>query len=215
MGNILLNSFDSSMNCDGITCLRYIDDFIILGPDEKIVRKALKKALNILSTFELTAYDLDEAETKATSGKTREHFDYLGCQISDGFVLPCAKSRNKLLGKIDLIIGCSKKHLLSRKMPTSRDYDLSYRSTLSQIHLLIRSWGNQYSFCNADQVFCSLDEQIDQKLTEYTNIYARRLNRTEPQLRRRLMGVHLLSDCKSKSIYPLDDSDELDQIFNR
>ncbi len=52
-GNILLYDFDVQMNQDGLTCLRYVDDFILLGPDRKSARRAFSKATKKLGVYGL------------------------------------------------------------------------------------------------------------------------------------------------------------------
>jgi len=42
IGNILLNEFDIEMNKNDITCIRYVNDFIILAPDNNAVKTAFK-----------------------------------------------------------------------------------------------------------------------------------------------------------------------------
>ena len=49
IGNILLYEFDNEMNKGEIKCLRYIDDFLILGPDASKVHAAFKKAKNLIN----------------------------------------------------------------------------------------------------------------------------------------------------------------------
>ena len=43
-GNILLHDFDLRFNDRGIVCVRFIDDFVILGSAERSVRKAFENA---------------------------------------------------------------------------------------------------------------------------------------------------------------------------
>ena len=69
-GNILLSDFDIAMNQRDIVCLRYIDDFIILGPTQKAVNAAFKRALKLLSVHGLEAYDPHMTPEKAETGGT-------------------------------------------------------------------------------------------------------------------------------------------------
>ena len=56
LGNILLSDFDERLNSEDILCLRYIDDFLILGPNRKSVESKLKLGNKILSGYNLEAY---------------------------------------------------------------------------------------------------------------------------------------------------------------
>ena len=44
IGNILLREFDANMNGRGIVCVRYVDDFVMLGPSPSILMKAFARA---------------------------------------------------------------------------------------------------------------------------------------------------------------------------
>ena len=57
IGNVLLGRFDEQMNGRGIVCLRYIDDFLILGPTKSKVRRAFESAQKLLDHHGLRAYD--------------------------------------------------------------------------------------------------------------------------------------------------------------
>jgi RNA-directed DNA polymerase len=78
LGNILLYNFDVAMNQNGITCLRYLDDFIVLGKGWKAVRESFDKGAVILADLGLSVYTLDEKNTKAVSGAITKGFDFLG-----------------------------------------------------------------------------------------------------------------------------------------
>lgn len=52
LGNVLLLGFDRQLNGSGITCLRYVDDFILLGPNVTSVRKAFQSGMKLLSDLE-------------------------------------------------------------------------------------------------------------------------------------------------------------------
>lgn len=93
LGNILLETFDKELNGRGITCIRYIDDFIILGPNRHKVEAAFRSALRILATHGLTAYDPKLASDKADMGEVRNGFEFLGCNIRPGMISPAGKSR--------------------------------------------------------------------------------------------------------------------------
>jgi retron-type reverse transcriptase len=54
MGNILLKDFDDEMNTlPNIRCIRFIDDFLILGPDKRTTLKAFGRAEAILSKWQM------------------------------------------------------------------------------------------------------------------------------------------------------------------
>ena len=77
-GKHLLEDFDRKLNGRGITCIRYIDDFLILGSDIRKVKAAFKSGLSILSHYGLTAYDPKLAEGKADQGEVWLGLEFLG-----------------------------------------------------------------------------------------------------------------------------------------
>jgi hypothetical protein len=97
IGNILLHDFDVRMNEGGISCLRYIDDFLILGSSERAVMHAFKKAIRLLGEHKLRAYNPLVNRHKAEVGKTEKGFEFLGCDIHPGLIRPAKKSRKRLL----------------------------------------------------------------------------------------------------------------------
>lgn len=56
-GNLLLGEFDYQMSGRGITCLRYIDDFLLLGASERSVVRAFRSAQHHLKDLGLDVYD--------------------------------------------------------------------------------------------------------------------------------------------------------------
>ena len=92
------------MNSDDIICIRYIDDFLILGPTLEKTQKAFKKALGILKDLKLSAYAPGGEDDKAEFGRTNRAFNFLGCSIGNGFVHPSQEAQTKLKKKIRIIL---------------------------------------------------------------------------------------------------------------
>ena len=59
-GNVVLQNFDAQLNGRNITTVRYIDDFVILGPSEQAVKKAFSSATSVLDGLGMTAYSPKE-----------------------------------------------------------------------------------------------------------------------------------------------------------
>ena len=55
-GNIVLNEFDRLLNGRNMYCIRYVDDYILLGPDEGRVRKSFESSQDLLKKFNMRAY---------------------------------------------------------------------------------------------------------------------------------------------------------------
>jgi len=81
-GNIVLNNFDNVLNGRNICCLRYVDDYLILGPDESRVKKAFESSQALLSSLGMRAYSPREHREKADHGQIADGFTFLGCDIN-------------------------------------------------------------------------------------------------------------------------------------
>ena len=97
IGNVLLHEFDAEMNSQDITCLRYLDDFIIMGPTYGEVRGAYKKAQRLLGKHGLQAYDLEPQSDKASQGTVDKAFEFLGVEFRDKLIRPSSASRKRLV----------------------------------------------------------------------------------------------------------------------
>ena len=198
LGNILLETFDKELNGRGITCIRYIDDFIILGPNRHKVEAAFRSALRILATHGLTAYDPKLASDKADMGEVRNGFEFLGCNIRPGMISPAGKSRQRIIDAVKAALDQSQ-----TLMDHPRELmlaDLSAVATLADVNNILQGWGNQYAFCNDREVLKMLDLTINRMIVNYWRAIIRRYAKltAENDLKssRQLLGVHLLIDSK-------------------
>jgi RNA-directed DNA polymerase len=199
-GNILLYDFDMAMNSGDIICLRYLDDLIILGPSLRAVKAAFRKAIELLSSLGLEAYDPEKDKNKACQGSLEKPFEFLGVEFHGKNIRPAAKARSKLLKEIDDLISESIALNFSSIMNGSQE-DRSLVKTLYQMHNKVKGWGNQYYFCNDKAVWGSLDSEIDMRIRKYLDHHFATMRRLdEQQQRRRQLGVHLLVDSKSEPI---------------
>ena len=150
MGNIVLTDFDKKMNTDDVTCIRYIDDFIILAPTSKILKGSFKKALKILEKLGMDAYRPGKDQGKCEYGPTNKMFTFLGCDIRPGMIRPSRESKNRLLTSLKKEINTSKSKMDDPHKLVQ--YNLTFLDTLSHVSNTIRGWGGQYSFCNDHQL---------------------------------------------------------------
>jgi hypothetical protein len=193
-GNILLHDFDNQMNDRGITCLRYIDDFLILGPKKEYIEKAFNNAQRLLQAHGLFAYSPFHNPEKAQSGEIKTGFEFLGCEILPGFIRPNKKSSKRLLDKVEEILTDSLRSMADPRRSISEKK--SFVDTVMDVNNLIKGWGNQYSYCNDRQLFDNLDSEIDELLKRYAHGYSLKRNKVGSKDKRRLVGVQPLSDCK-------------------
>lgn len=204
LGNILLYEFDTEMNKNGIRCFRYLDDFIILGNGWKPVNTAFGKALEILKALGLDAYRLNDGSDKATSGNTNGLFQFLGVEFKGKNIRPSKKSRDKLMTTIEgMLKDCVQQDYSvgvygSKEAKDQREHALV--ATLHAINNKLLGWGNQYYFCNEDAIWGSVDAEVDALLNTYLGRYSAKKEKGDTKFRRRMLGVHLVSESKRDPI---------------
>ena len=197
LANVYLKDFDEIMNEDGVVCLRYIDDFLLLGKSERAVCDRLKAGLNYLQRIGLDAYLPDDGSGKAVRGKATDKFTFLGCQIHYPRIIPDARSRKRLIDKIqkafDISIGDMRS--LSKGVNWRAKRRSSLVSTLSHVSDVVRAWAGAYgSFCNTELVYPEIDSQIDQLLKSYLGQYAALRKKLPNRYSRDILGIPRLSD---------------------
>lgn len=204
-GNILLHEFDILTNASGATCLRFLDDFIIVAPSAKSAWASYKKGEKAAQKHKLKMYDPKKDMEKAREGAITQRLEFLGVEIENGRTRPSNKNITNLLQNIDELLKASA--VLNPDKASEDCYDLSYVRTLSRISNKIQGWGNQYKFCNERSVFDRVDIQINRRIEAFYESYQkqRRLLKDNSKASRRLLGVYLLTDCKNDG-YTLDNN---------
>ena len=195
LGNIILRDFDKNLNGRGILCVRYVDDFILLGKDEGQVKKSFKSAQKLLSAFGMRAYAPWENSSKAQGGLTSESIDFLGCTISGGLVQPSKDARAELLNRVDSVINDGK-HAVRNALanPNGKLTSQRYIQTLMRLDRILLGWGHAFSFCTGMQLFASIDRDIDKRLMEFRRFATRQVKARGASAWRRIVGVHRLTD---------------------
>jgi hypothetical protein len=193
IGNILLRGFDSVMNGRGITCIRYIDDLLLLGRNENVVKKAFRNAQAVLREMGLRAYD--PGSEKAEAARVEDGFDFLGCTISPGLIQPTRSARQKIVSQIDsILVEGSRSTSASRGGSPRFIPKQRYAQTLVRLDHVLMGWAHAYAFCNGRQSFEGIDRAVNVK----TNAFRRRidamLSTASAAQSRRILGVHLLTD---------------------
>lgn len=201
MGNILLKDFDDKLNDRGIVCVRYIDDFIILGPTREKVVKAMKAAKAMLKIYGMDVYDPVTDPVKASFGEVKHGFEFLGCKINPGQVAPSGGARDKLYEKIDNVLALGKKNVhAALKSFEPEKHRQCQIQTLIRLDGIVRGWGHAFSFCNTPHVFESIDKRIDPKVQGFMRLCDSLGKGKSATDRRRILGVSLLNDVPKKTL---------------
>lgn len=200
LGNIALAEFDSVMNQGDCRCVRYIDDFIVMGPSIKATNARLAKARKILSSLgmELSPEKSSKGATPVTNG-----FDFLGINVCPGLVRPSLKSQRKFVESVERVFADSCKAMNSTKSGNALDRDRSLIATLKRVDGMIDGWGKHYWFCNDNQTFRNLDTQISGQISSFLGNYRSVRAAIAPDRQMQLLGLTELGKLKRDAfVYP-------------
>lgn len=193
-GNIVLESFDKEMNSRGITCIRYIDDFIVMGRSAKAIAKAMQAAKAALATLNMDIYDPALAPQKAFIGQISDGHTFLGYRLVPGSYPPAAAAVDQLIGRVQKLISGGQKAI--SKAVTDRpltNQDRCYAQTLVAIDHTVRGWRGSFALSACPDVFEKLDRDIDRKIADFRAFYLAKLKNRSAAQQRRAIRVSLLS----------------------
>lgn len=203
-GNILLYDFDMEFNSRGVCCVRFIDDFILLGDSERAVTRAFQSAESMLKTLGLKCHNPFVGNTnieKAARGRVEDGFVFLGYDIRPGLFQPSRLARQRLEKAVDEHIRFGRHAILDvKKAGNSFESRQRYAQTLVLLDKLIRGWGDAFAYANASNTLGDLDLRITEKLDAFRDWFAGHIRDQDWKTRRRLGGVCLLGDVPSKNL---------------
>ena len=194
-GNIVLEEFDQKMNGRGITCVRYIDDFIVIGKSKQAVLKAMSAAKAHLSLLDMNIYDPIESPSKAFFCKIGDPKVFLGYKLIPGVYPPSDAACNNLMNRIASLIASGQTAI--SKAVTGRaltSQDRCYVQTLYAIDNTLKGWRASLRVSNCPEVFSQLDIQIDRRLSDFRAFYLSKTARGTASQQRRALKVQLLSE---------------------
>lgn len=203
-GNILLHDFDKTFNDRGIICVRFVDDFVLLGKTQKACNKAFQNARLHLSQLGLQCHDPFSApasDEKAEMGPVENGFTFLGYNIRPGLLQPSTRARKNLIWNI-------KQHLAHGRYSikeVAKSSNSFYRSqryvqTLALVDRVLRGWADAFAYSNSKSTLLDLDTQIEGEITRFRNWYSQLSKKLDWQSRRRIGGVCLVSDVIAKEL---------------
>jgi ribonuclease HI/retron-type reverse transcriptase len=218
-GNILLFDFDIKFNERGIACVRFIDDFVLLGENEHSVQQAFKSATASLREIGLKCHDPFASKAnleKASFGSAESGFVFLGYDIRPGLFQPSRLARQKLAEKIDSHIRAGRETISEvKRAANSFEGRQRYAQTLVLLDKVIRGWGEAFAYSDAPATIVDLDRKIDSKLDQFRSWFAGQMRDQDWKTKRRLGGVCLLGDIQSKSLDDVPFQLELGSRFSR
>ncbi len=199
VGNIYLKDFDRQMNSPDVLCLRYVDDFLILGPSQKVVNAKFKLAKRLLGELGLSAYEPEKNSNKAHEGDPKKGFNYLVCCISSSTIKPSSESWQKLHSMVqatfqDALSGAK----------SSDDYVWKFTDVSVSISRRLEGWIKQYKFCIDDRVIGQWNQILQTEFLDFQKRFYTIADRQNPKRKAELLGYYNIHqaflDIKIKSI---------------
>ena len=179
-------------------CVRYIDDFILLGSSEAKVQAAYRSARTMLNGLGMNIYDLNDdkarKDSKVDDGNIHNGTDVLGYRISGTSRQPCAAARKKFLEKLDKVVIDAKRGMKAAANGTSSSHLSRYHQSLVHLHDIVWGWSQSFRHTTAKHVFEQLDKEIDKRIEDLEKEARRLIPTGDTATCRRVMGVHLLAD---------------------
>lgn len=194
-GNIVLRDFDAEMNSRGITCIRYIDDFIVMGKTKATVEKAMAAAKLWLRQLKMNTYDPATAPNKAFIGKVEEGRVFLGYKLIPGVYPPSDGSCEKLMSQVAALIARGQASIAKAVADrTLTSQDRCYAQTLVAIDNTLRGWRGSLRASNCPEVFRQLDLLIDRRLGDFRSFHKEKIAKRSAAQRRKAERVSLLAE---------------------
>jgi RNA-directed DNA polymerase len=194
-GNIVLNDFDNVLNTRSISCVRYVDDYLLLGPNKSRVKKAFESSQELLSKLNMHAYSPWERRDKADHGPIAGGFSFLGCDINSHpkLVQPSRRARIKLLRDVEGVFA-EALHGLSNAAAIGNPADmrLCHAQVLVKINGIVSGWRHAFQFCKCPSTFESLNYEIDKLLRTFDVEFRKTLEPLPLRVVRHFLGVQLL-----------------------
>lgn len=196
--NVILREFDEEMNRREMCCVRYLDDFVILGRSKRAVDRTWQRAKSMLADLGLECHDPESRSGKASMGEVRNGFEFLSFSIKGGSVVPSKKAQLELLGDLRNTIQTAKSNIASI-IGTTRRAEPAFVHSMVLLDRKIRGWGDAFSASTDSLVFSQLDNRIGQLLDTYRYWFTRQIGRWDERDRRRGYGISLLVDRRQPS----------------
>jgi RNA-directed DNA polymerase len=194
-GNVVLREFDAQFNSKGITCIRFIDDFILLGEHRANVTKAFENAGKWLQKLGMAIYRAEDRPDKVFFGQIGREHEFLGYKLTPGIYPPASKNRQHLLESVQEEFSISRAHILRalNDDPLEKPLQL-YAQALVAVDRIVRAWSGSFGASRCLKTAVEMDEAINAQISNFIAFYRDNTNRRSQLERRRALGVHVLAD---------------------
>jgi RNA-directed DNA polymerase len=192
LGNLFLYEFDLELNKrSDVRCIRYIDDFIILAPSKEIAENTFAKAVHMLEKLGMSV-----SGDKTHRAAIEEGFEFLGIDLSNGFIRPCRKAQERVLASIESTLMASREAFREHRKTAELPNALSLLESLEKVRGVMQGWGKHYRFCNDSKCFEHIDQRVLTLIRSYLATYREERDKTDDAGRWRLLGIEALAQIK-------------------
>jgi hypothetical protein len=196
-GNIVLKDFDKRMNeaSRGLICIRYIDDFVILGRQLSSVRKGMEAARAILRDLGMDTYDPVSSPTKAFEGPLGGGQVFLGHELIPDRYPPSIGAQKRLQSSINHLIGEGQKAIdkavSGRRL---RPNDKTFAATIVAISNTVQGWKGSFRSSKCPVTFGRLDAWVHRRIRDFESYFRTHTQNSSPAARDLALGfVPLMS----------------------
>lgn len=197
--NVVLREFDVEFNSRGLTMVRYIDDFVMLGTSERSLQRAWKAVVVHLGHLGLEAHCPFPGSAKASAGLTKDGFDFLSFRFHDGRISPSREAKQDLLDAVASEVRDTRRAIQSTANAQRRAEPRLVQS-LASIDRRIRGWGDAFRDVDQRLEFTQLDEQVRAIVDGLVKWYFGGGRGVETPAMMRSLGVALLADTPQKQV---------------
>lgn len=190
-GNIVLQGFDADLNNPrrGLTCIRYIDDFIVLGKTLESVRKGMAAAKAKLTTLGMDTYDPEGSPNKAFIGPLGGQV-FLGHGLVPGSYPPSEAAQLKLKRRVNELINEGQraidKALQGRKLG---HVDKTFAATVLAISNTLQGWRGSFRSSRCPDTFRELDSWVRRRMTDFESYFRTHSKNANAAARTAALGV--------------------------
>jgi hypothetical protein len=203
VGNLALRQFDQRLNADGLTTVRYLDDFAILTTSHERVGAGLELARAELATLGLDCYFPGDGSQKGWLGPVERGFEFLGCRVHPSGISPARRARRQLLTRVARLLAEGRRRLRASDQPGNSTGDRGSEGVaqiLTRVDHAVRGWGDAFRFLSNRAALAQLDREIDRQVEEFVTWCECRARGVPANERRRLRGVGLLTDLAPRRL---------------
>lgn len=196
-GNIVLRGFDRVMNDPGrgIVCIRYIDDFIILGKKADHVSKAMASARKHLTALDMDIYDHATNPKKAFLGPLSDSPEFLGHTLIRGRYPPAPSAQERLKQSVAALIQDGKK-AIDRALSghTLKSHEKAFGATVVAISNTLKGWKGSFRSSNCPSTFAAIDTWVQQQLGNFHAYLRTHSSGKSAKLKNAALGITPLAE---------------------